>query len=281
MFKKLFGKQRILAAIIAVLLCCSTATAAYADETDTSIAEDYSTDVAAEDETEEESHIEDTSASDSSSGTDNAENDVSSLVSQIVNNAEKSTNSNSVSSDTDTVTIPDYYGEEKYDTAGNLSLVKEQKIIYDSAEMQFIAVTTKDGHIFYILIDYTAIKATENGEDGADARETVYFLNKVDDYDLFTLLYSDSDSDNNNNYYQMINGSQNVLSDTDVDSSENEDDNNSDSSGIPLWVFMLGTVALIGIGYYFIKIRGNKKQPIEDDDLDIDDDEVIDDNEEE
>ena len=36
-------------------------------------------------------------------------------------------------------------------------------------EMQFVAVTTKDGHVFYVLINYSA----ENGEDN------VYFLNRV------------------------------------------------------------------------------------------------------
>lgn len=177
--------------------------------------------------------------------------------------------------------IPDYYGEDKYDTAGNLSLVKEQKIIYDSSEMQFIAVTTKDGHIFYILIDYTAIEAAENGEEGADARETVYFLNKVDDYDLFTLLYDDSDEDGNNAYYQML-GSSSSEPDSDIESEDEEEESStSKSSGIPLWALMLGTVAVIGGAYYFIKIRGKKKQPIEDDDFDFEDeDEEINEDEE-
>jgi uncharacterized protein YukJ len=35
--------------------------------------------------------------------------------------------------------------------------------------MQFISVTTKDGHVFYVLINYAA----ESGEDN------VYFLNNV------------------------------------------------------------------------------------------------------
>ena len=57
--------------------------------------------------------------------------------------------------------------------------------------MQFIAVTTKDGHVFYVLINYTA----ESGEDN------VYFLNKVDDYDLYALLYAgEEDKDGNPKY---------------------------------------------------------------------------------
>ena len=79
---------------------------------------------------------------------------------------------------TDVVT--DYDGDSYYDTDGNATLIKSEQIIYNTEEMQFIAVTTKDGHVFYVLINYTA----DNGEDN------VYFLNKVDDYDLYALLYA-------------------------------------------------------------------------------------------
>lgn len=69
-----------------------------------------------------------------------------------------------------TVTVePDYYGDDYYDTDGNATLIKSEQIIYNTEEMQFIAVTTKDGHVFYVLINYTA----ENGQDN------VYFLNNV------------------------------------------------------------------------------------------------------
>jgi hypothetical protein len=74
---------------------------------------------------------------------------------------------------------PDYYGDDYYDTKGNATLIKSEHIIYNTEEMQFIAVTTKDGHVFYVLINYSA----ENGEDN------VYFLNKVDAIDLYTLIY--------------------------------------------------------------------------------------------
>ncbi|MFR1486043.1 MAG: CD1107 family mobile element protein [[Eubacterium] siraeum] len=51
--------------------------------------------------------------------------------------------------------------------------------------MQFIAVTAKDGHVFYVLINYSA----QNAED------QVFFLNKVDDYDLYALLYAGAEDD--------------------------------------------------------------------------------------
>lgn len=79
----------------------------------------------------------------------------------------------------------DYYADENYDTDGNATLIKQEKIIYDSEEMQFIAVTTKDGNVFYILINYSA----EGDEDN------VFFLNKVDDFDLYSLLYAGNEGE--------------------------------------------------------------------------------------
>lgn len=79
----------------------------------------------------------------------------------------------------------DYYADENYDTDGNATLIKHEKIIYDSEEMQFIAVTTKDGNVFYILINYSA----EGDEDN------VFFLNKVDDFDLYSLLYAGNEGE--------------------------------------------------------------------------------------
>ena len=79
----------------------------------------------------------------------------------------------------------DFSSDEHYDTKGNATLIKSEQIIFDSDKMQFISVTTKDGHVFYVLINYTA----SQGEDN------VFFLNKVDDLDLYALLYeSDDDS---------------------------------------------------------------------------------------
>lgn len=104
-----------------------------------------------------------------------SENQETTTVTGIVESAEKSTETNSVEK-----TASDYFADDYYDTGGNATLIKEENIIYNSEKMQFIAVTTKDGHVFYVLINYSA----ESGEDA------VYFLNKVDDYDLYALLYA-------------------------------------------------------------------------------------------
>lgn len=93
------------------------------------------------------------------------EEDMQKLVDEIQHNKAAMENSDD---ETDNAGH-DYYADENYDTDGNATLIKHEKIIYDSEEMQFIAVTTKDGDVFYILINYSA----EGDEDN------VFFLNNV------------------------------------------------------------------------------------------------------
>ena len=107
------------------------------------------------------------------------EEDMQKLVDEIQHNKAAMENSDD---ETDNAGH-DCYADENYDT--DATLIKHEKIIYDSEEMQFIAVTTKDGNVFYILINYSA----EGDEDN------VFFLNKVDDFDLYSLLYADNEGE--------------------------------------------------------------------------------------
>lgn len=109
------------------------------------------------------------------------EEDMQKLVDEIQRNKTEMENSGDAADST----VHDYYADDHYDTDGNATLIKQEKIIYDSEEMQFIAVTTKDGDVFYILINYSA----EGDEDN------VFFLNKVDDFDLYSLLYAGNDGE--------------------------------------------------------------------------------------
>ena len=93
------------------------------------------------------------------------EEDMQKLVDEIQRNKTEMENSGDAADST----VHDYYADDHYDTDGNATLIKHEKIIYDSEEMQFIAVTTKDGNVFYILINYSA----EGDEDN------VFFLNNV------------------------------------------------------------------------------------------------------
>lgn len=188
---------------------------------------------------------------------------------------------------------PDYHGDPYYDTDGNATLIKSEKIVYNSEEMQFIAVTTKDGHVFYVLINYS----TESGEDN------VYFLNRVDDYDLYALLYAgEEDKDGNPKYTpeeamqaaEKANGRVNSgddfsdtaeTSETTVDGEGAEDGENAPTKKAPAnmsSIYLVGIIALIGFGaggfFIFKKKKGNngvRKPEFDPDDYKSDDDDDL------
>ena len=168
----------------------------------------------------------------------------------------------------------DYYGDDYYDTDGNATLIKQEKIIYDSEEMQFIAVTTKDGSVFYVLINYSA----EGNEDN------VYFLNKVDDYDLYALLYQDDeDSQNTNpdsaaaeaasnaNKANGNKGKNNVneaTTTTDSVVQQTSSKNQSNGSKTPM-ITGVGVAVLAAAGFIFYKMKnGKSKKKSNSDDFD-------------
>lgn len=176
----------------------------------------------------------------------------------------------------------DYENDPYYDTDGNATLIKSEKIVYNSEEMQFIAVTTKDGHVFYVLINYSA----ENGEDN------VYFLNRVDDYDLYALLYAGDESDDEKENItpeqalaaaQAANGRVQVDSATEVPETEDSTDETAEGEQItakpntvnPNSIYLVvGLIVLIGVGaggYFVMKKKGGKtavKETVDDDDED-------------
>lgn len=170
----------------------------------------------------------------------------------------------------------DYYGDDYYDTDGNATLIKQEKIIYDSEEMQFIAVTTKDGSVFYVLINYSA----EGNEDN------VYFLNKVDDYDLYALLYQDDeDSQNTNpdsaaaeaasnankangNKGKNNNNANEATTTTDSAAQQTPSKNQSNGSKT-LMITGVGIAVLAAAGFIFYKIKnGKSKKKSNSDDFD-------------
>lgn len=166
--------------------------------------------------------------------------------------------------------------EQEIDKAlvGNANLIKEKKIIHDSSEMQFIAVTTKDEQVFYILIDYTATNDNKSGE-GA-----VYFLNKVDSADLFAI--ANANSDNNATSELEYNDSlseQTATENTDESSLNDEEDNEQvqpqKSNDMVFYIFLIIAAGVIITVVYFIKIKP-KKNAIKDDDEEDDDFEMDD-----
>ena len=189
---------------------------------------------------------------------------------------------------------PDYYGDSYYDTDGNATLIKSERIVYNSEEMQFIAVTTKDGHVFYVLINYSA----ENAED------QVFFLNKVDDYDLYALLYAGAEDDDEkkkitpeqaaqaaekaNGRVQSGDGADTADTEETAEDGEDATDSAAQAKPMPMnknsMMLVFGAIALIGVGgagFFLMKKKnggGNSKsamqvEPEYDDDNEITEDE--------
>lgn len=193
--------------------------------------------------------------------------------------------------ETNDSSAPDFYGDDYYDTDGNATLIKSEQIIYNTEEMQFIAVTTKDGHVFYVLINYTA----ENGQDN------VYFLNKVDDYDLYALLYAGEEDEDGNQTVtpeeamqaaESANGrasssedSENNNSDSNSESAESQTGNEiqapaRSSSNMSMIYLVIGVVVLAAVGFVGFKFMKKPKKTAVSDSYTSDEDiEWCDDNE--
>lgn len=170
----------------------------------------------------------------------------------------------------------DYYGDDYYDTDGNATLIKQEKIIYDSEEMQFIAVTTKDGSVFYVLINYSA----EGNEDN------VYFLNKVDDYDLYALLYQDDEDSQNTNpdsaaaeaasnankangNKEKNNNNANEATTTTDSAAQQTPSKNQSNGSKTLMITGVGIAVLAAAGFIFYKMKnGKSKKKSNSDDFD-------------
>ena len=160
----------------------------------------------------------------------------------------------------------DYYLDDYYDTKGNATLIKSEKIIYDTEQMQFIAVTTKSGDVFYVLINYSA----ENAED------SVYFLNKVDTLDLYALLYMTDEEEESwidtdrvrkaeqaaNDWANSQNGIENIAETEENPDSESETPEIQPKSGMNNMMMLgIGAFALIAAG--IVAFLMMKKKPVQ------------------
>ena len=151
---------------------------------------------------------------------------------------------------------------------GNMSL--QDNISGEEAEAQsieFLTVTTRDNHTFYIVIEHT-----KNGNN-------VHFLNQVDDADLRALLSDEQVAE----YFPGEEGSEPTESSgfsilgggepTPVE--EGDPDAEKESKGGSSMTMLLVVVGLVGAvagGYYFLKIKPKKDGKINED-AEFDDDE--------
>lgn len=292
----------VMAAMMLSLASVGAVSASAAETTDSAVESvEQATTAADNDSSEDGSETEgttakatETSAEDSSSATETTSSvssqeysmeDFMKVMAQLAENGNSTVTAND--------SRPDYDGDPYYDTDGNATLIKSEQIIYNTEEMQFIAVTTKDGHVFYVLINYTA----ESGKDN------VYFLNKVDDYDLYALLYAgEEDKDGNPKYTpeeamqaaEKANGRVNSgdnssdtaeTSEATADGESAEDGENAPVKKTPAnmgSIYLVGIIALIGFGaggfFLFKKKKGDngvRKPEFDPDDYKSDDDDDL------
>lgn len=183
-----------------------------------------------------------------SSGGSSASSSTSSGSESSDNTDEKSADESSKSSDENSgdVDLSDNEDTVNYswstNTTGNSSLVANEEILLDNGYYQFIAVTTRDDDVFYIIIDET--KTEDN----------VYFLNEVDTYDINKLLGENSESGNSETVEENIEATQTTVEATSSQS-------NSSSSGNSQFyiILVIGVIFLGGIVFAIYKLKGKKK----------------------
>ena len=172
--------------------------------------------------------------------------------------------------ETDDDDIDDFDEEDYYDPAlkGNATLVED--VTNEDVVRQFITVKTKNGNVFYLLID----KLADGGED-------VYFMNLVDEYDL--LAFAEDFPENapvnvgkDKKTSADSEDTDDATGDTDDESTEDTataNTENADNGGNTI-ILLVGAALLVGGGafYYFKIYKGGKskapKQSVSDDDED-------------
>ncbi len=152
---------------------------------------------------------------------------------------------------------------------GNMSL--QDDIEGEEAEsIEFLTVTTRDNHTFYIVIEHT-----KNGNN-------VHFLNQVDDADIRAVLSDEQvaeyfpedvpEGTEGNTGFSIIGG------DTGKEDDPEENPENAEkkggSSSVTMLLVVVGVVAAVAGGYYFLKIKPKKEGKINED-AEFEDDEDI------
>lgn len=137
-------------------------------------------------------------------------------------------------------------------TSGNADLIASQEVIADDGKFQFLAVTTRDKDVFYIIID--KMKAEDN----------VYFLNEVDTYDLQKLMSKNSDNSENNDVEYNTSSDKSESSEEPGEESQSSDE--TSDSGLTNILLVGGVIILGVIGFIIFKIKkggfGKKKEVV-------------------
>ena len=153
---------------------------------------------------------------------------------------------------------------------GNLSLLDD--LDYSArGGLQFMTVTTRSGHVYYIIIDRSSNS------------QNVYFLNQVDEYDLMSIMSDaekaqyEQDQARPSNQSQYPQNVVPVQPEGNPAPTETPTQHSSQQSRIGSSLTMLAFFAVIGIliaiGFYFFKIKPKKEGADFDEEIDFEDDE--------
>ena len=156
---------------------------------------------------------------------------------------------------------------------GNLDL--EDDVSDEASEnLQFMTVRTKDGSVFYIIIDRSSNS------------RNVYFLNEVDASDLLALMndeekdaYEESLKEKEEEEKQPpVIQVQPQEPESEKEPVKEEPEKQEKKAGIPVTLLLVLAVIAAGVtgGYYFLKIRP-AKNGTNIDNMDFEDDEYVDD----
>lgn len=129
---------------------------------------------------------------------------------------------------------------------GNAQLLDD---VTDNENLQFITVTARNGNVFYFVIDH-----------GAES-ENVYFLNVVDEADLYALVEEDVDASE-----EPV--EETVIEETDEDLEPIKDvEPEKDEGGNTGLIVILVIAVVVGIGGYYYKVILPKKKLKDADDI--------------
>lgn len=127
-------------------------------------------------------------------------------------------------------------------TIGNSELIANEEVLMENGYYQFIAVTTRDEDVFYIIIDKT--KQEDN----------VYFLNQVDTYDINKLLNKDNENGG-------ASAGSLVAEDTTIPTEAvTEGSTSSGNNSQFMFLVIIGVISIVVIAVVIMRMR-KKKNP--------------------
>lgn len=167
---------------------------------------------------------------------------------------------------------PNAKGEGILTPEGNLTLVDDIDEAH-SESLQYMTVQTKNGNIFYLIVD-------RSGDE-----DNVYFLNMVDESDLMALMDEETQDKFNEAMKPTVKeeekkddstllfSNQDTKEDTEAKDVDKEPvkEKGSNPAGMLIVFIILG--AAVAGGYYFLKIKPERDKPDVDEDMEFYDDE--------